>query len=109
VQRIIHDSLLIFAVRAVTGDVSGTSELFLGLPVVLTELAYSREFEREADRYALDYLAAQSVSPRHFARLMRRIEARKRPEDPDLQGRWANYLSTHPLTAERLREFESAD
>jgi Zn-dependent protease with chaperone function len=109
VQRIIQDSLLIFAVRAVTGDVSGTSELFLGLPVVLTELAYSREFEREADRYALDYLAAQSVSPRHFARLMRRIEARKRPEDPDLQGRWANYLSTHPLTAERLREFERAD
>jgi hypothetical protein len=109
VQRIIQDSLLIFAVRAVTGDVSGTSELFLGLPVVLTELACSREFEREADRYALDYLASQSVSSRHFARLMRRIEAHQRPEGPDLQGRWANYLSTHPLTAERLREFERAD
>ncbi|MCK7469253.1 MAG: M48 family metallopeptidase [Desulfosudis oleivorans] len=64
VQRIIQDSLLAFAISAVTGDASGTSQLFLGLPVMLTELAYSRDFEREADRYALDTLR----SPGHHRR-----------------------------------------
>jgi Zn-dependent protease with chaperone function len=109
VQRIIQDSMLAFAIRVVTGDVSGTSELFLGLPVLLTELAYSREFEREADQYALRYLRSRNVSPRHFAALMRRLQAQNRPETPDLQDGWSNYLSTHPATAERLLNFETAD
>lgn len=106
IQRIIQDSLLAFAIRAVTGDVSGTSELFLGLPVVLTELAYSREFEREADRYALRCLRSQAVSPRHFANLMRRIQEQKPPAGLDLPGHWSNYLSTHPSIEERLLDFE---
>jgi len=109
VQRIIQDSLLAFAISAVTGDVSGTSQLFLGLPVVLTELAYSREFEREADRYALRQLQAQAKSPRHFANLMRRLEQQEKARDPERQQRWSTYLSTHPETADRLREFDQAD
>jgi Zn-dependent protease with chaperone function len=108
-QRIIQDSLLALAVRAVTGDVTGTSELFLGLPVVLTELAYSREFEREADQYALDYLRSNAVSPRNFANLMRRLQQEKLPEGPEASGRWSNYLSTHPSTEERLAVFEHSD
>jgi Zn-dependent protease with chaperone function len=109
VQRIIQDSLLTFAISAVTGDVSGTSELFLGLPVVLTELAYSREFEREADHYALRYLQSRAISPRHFANLMRRLEQQEQAESLDRQGHWSNYLSTHPTTSERLAAFEQAD
>lgn len=109
VQRIIQDSLLTLALRAVTGDVSGASELFLGLPVVLTELAYSREFEREADRFALESLRSQAVPPSHFADLMRRLQEEKKPEGPDMEGRWSNYLSTHPTTEERLKDFESSD
>jgi Zn-dependent protease with chaperone function len=109
IQRIIQDSLLAFAVMAVTGDTAGTSQLFIGLPVALTELAYSREFEREADRYALAYLQSHHISPRHFANLMRRLQQEKHPEDLDMQGRWSNYLSTHPATAERLQRFERSD
>ena len=37
-RRLVQDSLLSFAILAVTGESSGVSELFLGLPVVLTEL-----------------------------------------------------------------------
>jgi Zn-dependent protease with chaperone function len=106
VQRIIQDSLLAFAIMAVTGDVSGTSQVFLGLPVMLTELAYSRDFEREADRYALDYLQSHQIPPRRFADLMRRLQQEKRTDDPDTERRWSNYLSTHPDTEERLRRFE---
>jgi Zn-dependent protease with chaperone function len=109
IQRIIQDSLLAFAVMAVTGETSGTSQLFIGLPVALTELAYSREFEREADQYALVWLQAHKISPRHFANLMRRLQSVERPEDSNLQARWSNYLSTHPATAERLQRFERSD
>ena len=103
IQRVIQDSLLAFAVMAVTGDATGTSQLFLGLPVMLTEMAYSRDFEREADRYALDTLAARGIPARHFAELMRRL----RPPATGDDRRWSNYLSTHPDTSERLRQFDS--
>ncbi|MGD8369266.1 MAG: M48 family metallopeptidase, partial [Desulfobacterales bacterium] len=103
-RRVIQGSLLAFAMIAVTGDASGTSELFYGMPVMLTELAYSRQFEREADRYALAYLRAQGISTAHFARLMRRID---RWQEKHRGDRLPSYLSTHPETAERLRAFDS--
>ncbi len=103
-RRVIQDSLLSFALMAVTGDASGTSELFYGMPVMLTELSYSRRFEREADRYALGYLKAHGIATAHFARLMRRIERWQRRRNGT---RWPTYLSTHPAISERLRDFES--
>ncbi len=102
----IQDSLLGFALLAITGDVSGSSELFLGLPVLLTELAYSRKFEREADGYALDYLRYHGISPMHFAKLMRRIDQKMALPSKTPGRKWLNYLSTHPMTEERLRNFE---
>jgi Zn-dependent protease with chaperone function len=105
-RTLIQDSILGFILLAITGDVSGSSELFLGLPVMLTELAYSREFEREADEYALTYMRANNISPAHFVSLMRRIDDRKPSGTEPGYEKWANYLSTHPLTGERLKAFE---
>jgi Zn-dependent protease with chaperone function len=107
-RRIVQDSLLSFAILALTGDASGVSELFLGLPVVLTELAYSRGFEREADRYALDYLLANGIAPNRFADLLARID--KRGAERALAGgpSWRGYLATHPPTPERIRIFMDA-
>ncbi|MBW1865814.1 MAG: M48 family metallopeptidase [Deltaproteobacteria bacterium] len=62
-RTLIQDSILGFVLLAITGDVSGSSELFLGLPVLLTELAYSRKYEREADEYALTYMHTNGISP----------------------------------------------
>ncbi|MES0363269.1 MAG: M48 family metalloprotease, partial [Desulfobacteria bacterium] len=73
---------------------------------LLTELGYSRQFEREADRYAIDCLRSRGTLPIHFARLMRRIDKKLAPESESLDGKWLNYLSTHPMTEERLRDFE---
>jgi predicted Zn-dependent protease len=106
---VIQDSLLSFALLAITGDISGSSELFLALPVLLTELAYSREFEREADRYALDYLRSRNISPLHFAKLIRRVEEKISPNAKGTGGKLSSYLSTHPMTEERLRSFEQDD
>ena len=105
-RTIIQDSLLGFALLAITGDAAGSSELFLGLPVLLTQLAYSRTFEREADNYALDYLRANDIPPIHFAHLMRRIEQTTPPHSKGSEPKWSGYLSSHPLTTERIQPFE---
>ena len=106
-RAIVQDSLLGFALLAITGDVSGSSELFLGLPVLLTQLAYSRGFETEADQYALSYLRSHDIAPIHFARLMRRIDKKIAGSSDDSEKKWMNYLSTHPLTEKRLQSFEA--
>jgi Zn-dependent protease with chaperone function len=106
IQRIVQNSLLAFAIMIVTGDASGTSQIFLGLPVMLTELAYSREFEREADRYALGYLESSKISPQRFADLMRRLR-QVEPQRSETEGPWSDYLSTHPDMEERLGRCEA--
>jgi len=102
--------MLSFSILALTGDASGVSELFLGLPVVLTELAYSRAFEREADRYALDYLLAHGAPPERFADLLSRIDQQHKAQASkagDGEG-WTGYLATHPPTPERVKLFREA-
>lgn len=106
-RRMIQDSLLAFTFMAITGDVSGSSELFFGLPVMLTELSYSRGFEREADLYALAWLQENGIAPLHFARLMERV-AKEAGEEQNASS-WKHYLSTHPHTKERLIPFKAAE
>jgi Zn-dependent protease with chaperone function len=105
-RTVIQDSLLGFILLSITGDVAGSSELFLALPVLLTQLAYSREFEREADRYALDYLRSHGTPTIHFAQLIRRIDEKTKTESVASDEEWLDYLSTHPMTEERLKDFE---
>ncbi|MBW2172447.1 MAG: M48 family metallopeptidase [Deltaproteobacteria bacterium] len=105
-RTVVQDSLLGFAFLAITGDASGSSELFLAFPVLLTQLAYSREFEREADRYALNYLRSSGIPTTHFAKLIRRIDQKMVAKSETSDDKWLDYLSTHPMTEERLKDFE---
>lgn len=103
-RRMVQDSLLSVALMALTGDASGVAEIFLGLPVILTELAYSREFEQQADQYALNYLLSQNITTKHFAEILMRIDTRS---DHQQAGKrtWLGYLATHPPTSERIKLF----
>lgn len=112
-RRMVQDSMLSFAILSITGDATGVSELFLGLPVTLTELAYSRKFEREADQYALKYLQSQGIAPSLFADILLRIDHQEKEKNVG-EGQkkqteresWGSYLSTHPPTAERIEAFQ---
>jgi len=104
-RRMVQSSLLSFAAMALTGDASGVSEIFLGLPVVLTELAYSRKFENAADQYALDYLQSAGIPPARFADILTRIDKTSRQDAEKEKTSWTGYLSTHPPTPERVKVF----
>lgn len=109
IRRLIQNSLLSFALLSITGDTSGVSEVFLGLPVLLTELGYSRDFEFEADRYAVDYLKAHSISPDHFSTILLRLsKTGESNEGNSNDQKWFHYFSTHPATVERVQIINSS-
>ncbi|WP_421864642.1 M48 family metallopeptidase [Motiliproteus sp.] len=103
-RRIIQNSMFLFVLALITGDASGTADLVLGLPILFAELAYSREHERESDRFALDYLQRHQIPPRRFADLMNRL-AQQSGRDEEEQG-VQRYLQTHPQTSERVKAFQ---
>ena len=73
-RRVVQDSFLVFLITMVTGDISAVSSLVLAAPTVLLELAYSRQFEQEADRFALVFLQQQQIATVHFSNIMARID-----------------------------------
>lgn len=62
-----------FLASMLTGDLSAASGALTALPVILTTMSYSRDFEREADQHALDYLTAEHIDPVNFVTLMERV------------------------------------
>ena len=86
-------------ITALAGDAAAISSLAVVLPTVLLQSSYSREFEGEADSFALARLKATGISPQAFAEILTRIEASRK----DRRGDGAHdYFSTHPVTAERI-------
>ncbi|MFU8836759.1 MAG: M48 family metallopeptidase [Thiohalomonadaceae bacterium] len=96
-RQVLQHTALGLVMTYLTGDVSS---LVGALPVMLMQLGYSRAFEREADRYALDYLRSQNIPSAHFAHIMQRLD-KQHDQEPGI----GNYLSTHPATSERIQPF----
>lgn len=107
-RQALQGSALGLLVMTVTGDLSSVSSLVAAIPVLLTQLGYSRDFEHEADRFAAELLAEQGVDARRLGEILARLEQAARsckPDEPctqDADG-WSRYLSTHPPTEERRR------
>ncbi|MEE8056707.1 MAG: M48 family metallopeptidase [Pseudomonadales bacterium] len=118
-RRVVQDSLLVFLLTMVAGDVSTVSSVALATPTILLEMAYSRDFEREADYFTLVFLQEYDIDPINFSNMMARIElaaAQKSAQqesavsisDGDysrVAERLQYYLSSHPDTDERSQAF----
>lgn len=91
-----------------TGDVS---DLMSGLPTALLTMHYSRDFEREADQYAIKQLQAQRVSVLPLADFLARLEQRSSQQPADDQHTaWATaWLNSHPATQERINAIRQAE
>lgn len=98
-RGMIQGSIVAGVVAWYVGDFTS---LAAGLPALLLESGYSRDFEREADRYGALFLRANGLSPALLANMLERLE------DAHEGGSGPAYLSSHPGTAERaaaLRNF----
>lgn len=103
VRQLIQSSVVAMLVVLITGDASNTAELIAALPALLIEAEYSRKFEREADRFALEYMSAHAIPLVHFSNLMQRLGKVYGEGDKDSV---IGFLSSHPPTPERLRMVE---
>lgn len=68
-------------------------------------LSYSREAEKQADEFAAQSLKKINVSTMPLAELFEKIKDKEFTYSKDLK--WANILSTHPLTEDRIEFFKS--
>ena len=116
-RGVVQSSLVGWMIVMMTGDLSAASDMVVVAPALLMNLSYSRGMEREADAYALELMLAEGLEPSHFSNLMLRLEAshqqrkEKGSADTDSNGwgeRIGGALSSHPLTRERIEQFERA-
>lgn len=112
---------------AITGD---STDLVTSLPVTALGAGYSRQFEKQADLYALNLMDKKNIEVAHFANFLQRMEDEELAEEQkadkstkeseskvEKNEQENNYmtaiidaLSSHPATAERVqmvREFEA--
>lgn len=120
-RRALQDSMVTLMIIFVTGDVD-SFDLITGLPTLVLDLSYSREFEREADVFALEQLHQFNIPVDHFASVMERLEAYyveetkedekgleqvvTKDEQIDNQSdekSISDFFSTHPGTDERVK------
>lgn len=102
-RSILQNSAVALLVATLLGDVTSISGLAASIPTFLVEQRYSREFEFEADAFALEWMIAQGIEPRHMAAVLERLA---HETGGDAQG-FVEYLSTHPSTRERIMAIRS--
>lgn len=100
-RSVLQNSAIVLVLIALTGDVFASSTFTAALPLLLIQTKYSREFEIEADQFSYEYLVDNNIDLKHFADIMKRITQDNNPETEEK----FKYLSTHPLTTERIRKF----
>lgn len=104
-RQILQNSAISLTIALIGGDVSSLGDIVLTLPLVFSQLAFSREFELEADRYAVQFLKQHGYQQQAFAEILTKLHNQHCQDDADCNKRntWLNYLSTHPHLAERLQ------
>lgn len=95
-RTIMQSSAVVLLISTITGDVFSSSALASLLPVMLVESKYSREFEREADEFALAMMLQHDIPKRSLIDLLERIGESLGHDSED-----SGLLSTHPATSER--------
>jgi predicted Zn-dependent protease len=81
------------------GDLSGVAAILLDNARSLQTLSYSRDFEREADAAAFEFLCRNGISTQALPSLMETMQKETASGEKVLPA----FLSSHPLTEERLQ------
>jgi Zn-dependent protease with chaperone function len=98
-RMLIQGSIVGILVGWYLGDVSSVAA---GLPSALLQARYSRDFEREADGFALRMLEANGLPPTALADILARMQAEAACAHGAGTDPLRGYLSSHPATSERI-------
>ncbi|HXJ54918.1 MAG TPA: M48 family metalloprotease [Burkholderiales bacterium] len=85
-------------------DLAGGATAAVQAGAVSTQLSYSRDFERDADRTGLQALVAAGYDPRAMAAFFEKMQRSQRVSD---DGTLPGYLRTHPVTTERIADAQN--
>jgi len=83
------------------GDILNSASIIAALPGILIESGYSRDFEREADKFSFTYMKENNIPSEYFATLLKKLESQQKTSGK------SNLFSTHPATSERLQLLKS--
>ncbi len=100
-RALLQNSAVALLIASATGDVTSLTALSAALPTLLVRAKYSRAFETEADRFALQYLLDHNIPTTNYADILVRLD-KARARDGDAH----NYLASHPVTSQRIRTFK---
>lgn len=110
-QQLIRSSLILFLYMMVTGDAAGASSTVTAIPAYLLEQGYSREFEREADDHAIEFLQQHQLPTTALASALNKLyqsNGMELGEEEDQESKLLDYLSSHPAPPERLQRLNQA-
>lgn len=99
-EQLISTSATGLLIGFILGDMTGLS-VAGGIGAALIDSRFSREAEREADRFAADVAKRLAFQPSGIANLLERVAG------DDAMTRALALLSTHPLTSERRAALEA--
>lgn len=112
-RRVLQSSFVSLGLIVMSGNVE-TVDTLIALPTFYLDMSYTRDFEIEADRYALQSLKDRGRSVDNFSAIMNKLEESLSrigvDEDADepisrtarRQRELLKYFASHPLTSERL-------
>lgn len=95
-RQVLQHSGTALVVIAVTGDIGSLVSVTAALPALLVQSKYSRDFEREADDFAFDYLKRRGIPTESLTAILLRME-----QKAGASHNGPDYLSSHPATQER--------
>lgn len=98
-EQLISTSATGLLIGFILGDMTGLS-VAGGIGAALIDSSFSREAEREADRFAADAASRMAFQPAGLTSLLERVAG------DDGMSRAFALLSTHPLTSERRAALE---
>ena len=97
-RSILQNSAAALLAASLLGDLTSITGLAASIPTFLAQQRYSRDFEREADRYAAAYLQKAGIPVSDFAAILEKLSN----EHPGSDAQQYQYLSSHPATRERI-------
>jgi len=102
IRHVLQDSVVALLLVTITGDISSISSIGAALPTLMVQLKFSREFEAEADDFAIRYLIKNNISTEPLLELLKSLDAEYGDED----STGSNYFSSHPATIERIKKLK---